>query len=138
MTKDVFKYKIKIHNFFRDYTIFTLVDSQYLSSFSIFEIVVIYDSYVSPQRLQMAKVFLRDFLKGWRKGSWKNRARRGRGRARITRGQKGGEEKGGRANTKQARGDQLRNPIKVGHVSKCGAIPEVSNFLVKARKLPVS
>jgi len=44
--------------------------------------------------------------------------------------------KGGRANMKQTQGDQLRNSIKVGHVSKCGAIPEVSNFLVKARKLP--
>lgn len=32
--------------------------------------------------------------------------------------------------TGQARDDQLRNPIKVGHVSKCGAIPKVSNFLV--------
>lgn len=48
----------------------------------------------------------------------------------------GGGEKGGRANMKQTQGDQLRNSIKVGHVSKCGAIPEVSNFLVKARKLP--
>lgn len=48
------------------------------------------------------------------------------------------DEKGGRAITRQTRGDQLRNSIKVGHVSKCGAIPEVSNFLVKARKLRVS
>lgn len=84
----------------------------------------------------MARVFLHTFFRGWRKGS------RGRiaqeeeeGRARITRGQKDGEEKGSRANTRQAQDDQLRNPIKVGHVSKCGAIPEVSNFLVKARKL---
>jgi len=96
-----------------------------------------YDSYISLQRLQIARIFLR-FLRGWRKRLWKNRARTGRGRAGITRGQKGGEKKGGRANTKQAQGDQLRNPIKVGHVSKCGAIPEVSNFLVKARKLPVN
>lgn len=48
----------------------------------------------------------------------------------------GGGEEGGRANMKQTQGDQLRNSIKVGHVSKCEAIPEVSNFLVKARKLP--
>lgn len=82
--------------------------------------------------------FCEFFLGVGRKGSRKNSTRRGRGRARITRGQKDGEEKGSRANTRQARGDQLRNPIKVGHVSKCGAIPEVSNFLVKARKLPVS
>lgn len=61
-----------------------------------------------------------------------------RRRTRIKKGQKDGEEKGSCTNTKPARGDQLRNPIKVGHVSKCGAIPEVSNFLVKARKLPVS
>lgn len=78
----------------------------------------------------MAMVFL-----GLTKKIVKDARRR---RARIKKGQKDGEEKGSRANTKPARGDQLRNPIKVGHVSKCGAIPEVSNFLVKARKLPVS
>jgi len=48
------------------------------------------------------------------------------------------DEKGGRTNTKQTRNDQLRNSRKVGHVSKCGAIPEMSNFLIKARKLRVS
>lgn len=59
-------------------------------------------------------------------------------KAGITSRRKGGADEGSRANTGQARGDQLRNSIKVGHVSKCGAIPEVSNFLVKARKLPVN
>lgn len=64
--------------------------------------------------------------------------REGGERAGITSGHKGGAKEGGRANTGQARADQLRNSIKVGHVSKCGAIPDVFNFLVKARKLPVS
>lgn len=46
----------------------------------------------------------------------------GRRRGRMRRGREGG--KGGHgANIRQARGDQLRNSIKVGHVSKRGAIP---------------
>lgn len=51
--------------------------------------------------------------------------------------EEGKKEKGGsfgpvefEVETGQARSDQLRNSIKLGHVSKCGAIPKVSNFLV--------
>lgn len=73
------------------------------------------------------------------KGRGRDRARKGREEARIIQvDTMSGGEKGGRVNMRQTRRDQLRNSIKVGHVSKCGAIPEVSNFLVKARKLPVS
>lgn len=77
-----------------------------------------------PTIADSKSIFLRFFEELVEKDRGRDRARKGRERARIIQVDTiGGREKGGHANMRQARGDQLRNSIKVGHVSKCGAIP---------------